>query len=145
MGDGTGAAYLGDPLGKQGILANIFVETDTTVATNFVEDAGISASASLGGATVSMSINAANEYQIGVSTDLGGTDLSLGFIEATSAFGAAISGSASNVDYSLAFGSNDTYGLSASTTAGGADLSLDFGDAGWNSALRCRWAQQLLA
>merc|ERR1711991_821253 len=70
-------------------------------------------------------------YQIGVSTDLGGTDLSLGFIEATGAFGAAMSGSASNVDYSLAFGSNDTYGLSASTTAGGADLSLDFGDAGW--------------
>merc|ERR1712065_35370 len=105
--DGTGAAYLGDPLGKQGTLTNVF-ETDTAST----EDAGITASASLGGATVSMSINAANEYQIGVSTDLGGTDLSLGFIEATGAFGAAKSGSASNVDYSLAFGSNDTYGLS---------------------------------
>lgn len=124
--DGTGAAYLGDPLGKQGTLTNIF--ESSTAST---EDAGITASATLGGATISMSINAANEYQIGVSTDLGGTDLGLGFIEATGDFGATLGGSASNVDYSLAFASNDTYGLSASTTAGGADLSLDFGDAGW--------------
>ena len=124
--DGTGAAYIGDELDVQGTLANIFEDSDS-----IVEDAGITASASLGGATISMSINAANAYQIGVSTDLGGTDLSLGFIEATGDFGAQMAGSASAVDYTLAFGSNDTYGLSASTTAGGADLSLDFGDAGW--------------
>ena len=124
--DGTGAAYLGDPLGKQGTLTNIFESSSADT-----EDAGISASATLGGATISMSINASNDYQIGVSTDLGGTDLGLGFIEDTGTFGVTLAGSASAVDYSLAFGSNDTYGLSASTTAGGADLSLDFGDAGW--------------
>merc|ERR1711991_743631 len=48
--EGTGAAYLGDPLGKQGDLLNIFEESTAST-----EDAGITASASLGGATVSMS------------------------------------------------------------------------------------------
>ena len=138
-GDGTGAAYIGDELAKQGTLTNIFEDSDS-----IVEDAGITASASLGGATISMSINAADKYQIGVSTDLGGTDLSLGFVEATGDFGASLAGASSGVDYTLAFGSNDTYGLSASTSAGGADVSLDFGDAGWKSARLCQWAQQLL-
>lgn len=119
--DGAGAAYIGDVVGGSAGLAGIFEDADTVG-----EDATISASMTLAGATVDASLHAGNAYEIGVATDLGGSAVAIGFDG--SDFGAQLSGSASAVDYTMAFGSNDTFGVSASTTAGGADLTLSMAE-----------------
>ena len=125
--DGVGAAYIGDVVGGSAGTAGIFEDADTVG-----EDATITASATLGGATITASIHdeATDRYELGVSTDLGGTSLALGFDGGTSDFGAMLSGSASDVSYTLAFDSNDNFGAEVSTTAGGADLSLSMAEGG---------------
>lgn len=119
--DGAGAANLGDVVGGSAGLAGIFEDPDTVG-----EDAQISGSATVAGATISASLHAGNAYEIGVSTDLDGTAIAVGY--AGGDFGAMISGAASSVDYTLAFASNDTFGIAVSTTAGGADLSLSMAE-----------------
>jgi hypothetical protein len=130
--DGAGAAHLGDHKTMQSAVTNVFGDADTAEVT---ANARVSGSLTMAGATVGVSMNDAGDYQLGVSTDLGGTTLSAGFDGATGGeYGIMLGGSASSVDYELAFGSNgaDTsYGLSASTTAGGADITLAFGDLGY--------------
>ena len=122
-GDGAGAAYIGDVVGGSAGLAGIFEDADTVG-----EDTTVSASVSLGGATIAASLHDANAYELGVSTDLGGTAVAFGY--AGGDFGAQLSGAASAVDFTLAFASNNTFGLSASTTAGGADLTLTTAEGG---------------
>ena len=118
-GDGAGAAYLSEAVGGSAGLAGIFSDDAN-------ESANISGSATVAGATISASLHPANEYEIGVSTDLGGTMIAVGY--AGGDFGAWLSGAASSVDYTLAFASNDTFGVEVSTTAGGADLSLSMAE-----------------
>jgi hypothetical protein len=120
--DGAGAAYLGDVVGGSGGLAGIFQDPDAAG----LNDAQISGSATVAGATIAASLHAGNAYEIGVSTDLDGTAIAVGY--AGGDFGAMISGAASTVDYTLAFASNDTFGIAVSTTAGGADLSLSMAE-----------------
>lgn len=126
--DGDGAAYVGEALAHQGTTAAIF-QADPSA------DAGISASATMGGATVSASINAANELEVGLGADLGGSAITAGYDEASGFFGAQMAGAAGGADYTLAFASNDSYGLEVGTSAAGADLTLNFGSAagvsGW--------------
>lgn len=122
-GDGTGAAHVGDNLGKMSSTLTAIFGDDTATASD------LTASVELGGATVRASLDG-SAYELGVSTDLGGTALNLGFTEAGD-FGVTLGGSSAAVDYTLAFASDDAYGLAASTTAGGADLSLAFGEDGW--------------
>jgi len=120
-GDGAGAAYLGNVVGGSDGLTGIFEDPD-----DVGEDATISGSATVAGATISASLHDGNAYEIGVSTDLGGTMVAVGY--AGGDFGAKLSGAASTVDYTLAFASNDTFGVEVSTTAGGADLSLSMAE-----------------
>ncbi len=117
--DGAGAAHIGAAVGGSAGLAGIFSDDAN-------ESATITGSMTLAGATVDASLHAGNAYEIGVSTDLGGTAVGIGFDGAD--FGAQLSGSASAVDYTLAFASNDTFGMTASTTAGGADLTLSMAE-----------------
>jgi hypothetical protein len=119
VGDGAGAAHISDVVGGSAGLAGIFSE-------NANETATISGSATVAGATISASLHDGNAYEIGVSTDLGGTMVAVGY--AGGDFGASLSGAASSVDYTLAFASNDTFGVEVSTTAGGADLSLSMAE-----------------
>ena len=117
--DGTGAAYLGAAVGKQTADGTLFADDATETET-------ITASATMAGATISASLDAAGDYQLGVASNLGGTDLALG-LDGTD-FGATLGGSAGDVTYGLGFHSNGNFGVSASTTAGGADLTLSAGN-----------------
>jgi len=119
VGDGAGAAHISDVVGGSAGLAGIFSEDANETAT-------ITGSATVAGATISASLHDGNAYEIGVSTDLGGTSVAVGY--AGGDFGASLSGAASSVDYTLAFASNDTFGVEVSTTAGGADLSLSMAE-----------------
>ena len=118
-GEGAGAAHISDVVGGSAGLAGIFSEDANETAT-------ITGSATVAGATISASLHDGNAYEIGVSTDLGGTSVAVGY--AGGDFGASLSGAASSVDYTLAFASNDTFGVEVSTTAGGADLSLSMAE-----------------
>jgi hypothetical protein len=117
--DGAGAAHVGEAVGGSAGLAGIFSDDAN-------ESATVSGSATVAGATIGASLHAGNAYEIGVSTDLGGTSVAVGY--AGGDFGAQLSGAASSVDYTLAFASNDTFGVAVSTTAGGADLSLSMAE-----------------
>ena len=119
--DGTGAAYLGAAVGKQSSDGVLFGDDDTAN-----DDERITASATMAGATISASLDVAGDYQLGVASNLGGTDLAFG-LDGTD-FGATLGGSAGDVTYGLGFHSNGNFGVSASTTAGGADLTLKAGD-----------------
>jgi len=129
IGTGVGAAYIGTGANDQQTDNGVSFGSDDPQVN---ETARIVASTELGGATVSASLDDGDQMQIGVSTDLGGTSLQVGFDQATSGFGAQISGDASGVSYTLAVDSDNAYGLTASTTAGGADLTLNMGDMGWD-------------
>lgn len=125
--DGIGAAYIGTGASSMMTDNNVtFGSDDPQVNANST----ITASVMLGGATVRASLDG-TDYQVGVSTDLGGTTLDAGFDSDGSVFGVQLGGSASAVDYTLGFDSANSYGLNVSTTAGGADLTVDFGDLGW--------------
>ena len=128
-GFGVGAAYIGTGANDQQTDNDVSFGSDDPQVN---KTARILASTELGGATISASLNDGDQMQIGVSTDLGGTSLQVGFDQATSGFGAQISGDASGVSYTLAVDSDNAYGLTASTTAGGADLTLNMGDMGWD-------------
>jgi len=122
----AGVALLSDNLGQMGTVKNIFGDDD--VAAEVDNLTGITASATMGSATVSASIDTANDYQVAVSTDLGGTSLAVGFDGATGGeFGALASGSAGSIGYDAAFASDKSFGVNTSMTAGGADITLDFG------------------
>jgi len=134
--DGVGAASLGGALTKQSSVAGIHTghetivtTTTTTTTTNDNDDATITASATVAGATIRGSLHDGNVYEIGVSTDLGGTTINVGMTDGT--FGATLGGSTGGVDFTAGFAGDSSYAINASTTAGGADLSLDFGDLGW--------------
>jgi hypothetical protein len=120
-GNGDGAAHIGDVVGGSTGLAGIFSEDANA-------NARISASMNVGGAAIEASIADGGSYELGVSTDLGGTAVAFGY--AGGDFGAQLSGAASAVDYTVAFASNNNFGLSASTTAGGADLTLSAAEGG---------------
>jgi hypothetical protein len=132
--DATGAALIGEHLDEMGGVANIFGNVDDDPID---EDTAIMASFTFGGTTVSASVDTANDYQLGVDADLGGTSIAVGFDGQTGGeFGVLLSGGASSVDYDIAFASDDSYAINAATSAGGADLTLNFGsvagaDATW--------------
>ena len=127
-GKGLGAAYIST--GANGMMTDnnvSFGKDDPQVN----ESADITASMSLGGATVRASVDG-SDYQIGVSTDLGGTTLDAGFDAASSKFGLELGGSTGGVDFTAGFDSDSSYGLSATTSAGGADITVNLGDLGWD-------------
>jgi VCBS repeat-containing protein len=122
-GDGAGAAYLGDVVGGSAGTAGIFEDPDTVG-----EDADVSASTTIGGATIAASLHGA-DYEIGVSTDMDGLALAVGYT-AAGEFGAMVSGSAGSAAYTIAMDSNSNFGAEVSTTAGGADLTLSAAEGG---------------
>ncbi len=123
-GDGDGAAHIGDNLSQMSSTVTAVFGDGT--ATN----SDITASMTFGGATLRASLDG-NAYELGVSTDLGGTALNMGVTEGGD-FGMTMAGSASAVDYTVGFASDNDYAINASTTAGGADLGLNFGTDGWD-------------
>jgi hypothetical protein len=134
----TGAALIGDSMSQMSTVFNVFGDSEADEATpptaeEVEEITVITGETSVAGANIAVSIDQDGNYQLGVSTDLGGTALAVGFDGAAGgAFGVQMSGSASAFEYTAAFGSNDAYGISATTTAGGADITLNAGDLGWD-------------
>jgi len=126
--EGVGAAYIGTGANDMQTDDGVSFGSDDPQVN---KTARILASTTMGGATISASLNDGDQMQVGVSTDLGGTSLQAGFDQVGSTFGAQISGDASGVAYTVAVDSANNYGLSASTTAAGADVTLDMGDLGW--------------
>jgi hypothetical protein len=127
-GTGVGAAYIGTGASDMMTDNNITFGKDGDDQVNKTAD--VSATASLGGATIRASLDGTS-FQLGVSTDLGGSTLDAGFDQNGNVFGVQLGGETSGVSYTLGFDSANSYGLNASTTAGGADVTLDFGDLGW--------------
>lgn len=128
--DGQGAAYIGDELGGMSVVENMFEDED-----DIDEDVEIEVFGTIAGTTVTVTMNSAEELELGVATEVAGAAVAFAYDDAASTFGVSASGlsaGAVTLDIALANDGTDTfYGLNAETTAGGVDLSFDIGDAGW--------------
>lgn len=128
--DGQGAAYIGDELDQMSVVANMFEDED-----DIDEDVEIEVFGTIAGTTVTVTMNDAEELELGVATEVAGAAVAFAYDDAASTFGVSASGlsaGAVTLDIALANDGTDTfYGLNAETTAGGVDLSFDIGDAGW--------------
>lgn len=128
--DGQGAAYIGDKLDEMSVVANMFEDAD-----DITKDAEIEVFGTIAGTTVTVTMNGAEELELGVATEAAGAAVAVAYDNAASTFGVSASGlsaGAVTLDIALANDGTDTfYGLNADTTAGGVDLSFDIGDAGW--------------
>jgi hypothetical protein len=133
--DLKGAASLGASLTKQSAVGEIHSDDSLEAVADADDDneadldQRLTATASLAGATIRASLVDDGSYQLGVSTDLGGTSINVGIADTT--YGVTVSGEAANASYALGFAGDNSYGINLSTTTGGADLGLNFGDAGW--------------
>lgn len=140
--DGTEAAYIGDELNKMSVVNEIFQDEDEDddaatvgIDESLEETAVIEVFGTIAGTTVTVTMNAADELELGVETEVAGATVALGYDDANDSFGILASDlalGALTADIAVASDGTDTfYGINTSTTLGGADLSLDFGDAGW--------------
>ena len=132
--DGQGAAYIGDELDQMTAVESIFEDEDD-LGDNGREDAQIEVFGTIAGTTVTVTMNAAEELELGIETEVAGAAVAFAYDDAASTFGVSasdLSAGPVTLDFALANDGTDTfYGLNAETTAGGVDLSFDIGDAGY--------------
>jgi hypothetical protein len=128
--DGQGAAYIGDELDQMSVVENMFEDED-----DIDEDVQVEVFGTIAGTTVTVTMNNAEELELGVATEVAGAAVAFAYDDAASTFGVSasdLSAGPVTLDIALANDGTDTfYGLNAETTAGGVDLSFDIGDAGW--------------